>query len=247
MDKKKQISDELLAKYMSGKISSEEEKLVLDYLADNDENLNDFLNMASAIELHHKENNRHKNIWQRVLWVSSAAAAIAIVVIIGVFVFHNKAEVTGNQFAQEVPEQTILVKDSSVIIDLTDTQYDESLPAEEIGKNGKIPSLQKPKLYADSAKKKNYANMVFPASKLISVSDNKKSINFRWITDAVNVYLSVKTQDNKIIMEKDLGTVKYCNLPLTGGTDTLHWQLLFTYSDGNTITKNGKIALVKTE
>ena len=46
----KHISDEVLARYLSGKATAEEETAVLDYLSENDERVEDLLAMSAAIE-----------------------------------------------------------------------------------------------------------------------------------------------------------------------------------------------------
>ena len=62
MEDNKHISDELLAKYLSGKASAEEEEWVLDYLAENDENLEDFLTMATAAKMQHQGDKLQRSI-----------------------------------------------------------------------------------------------------------------------------------------------------------------------------------------
>jgi len=51
MNKKQIISDELLAKFLDGKTNAFETERVLDYLNENQENLDDFINIRSAIQM----------------------------------------------------------------------------------------------------------------------------------------------------------------------------------------------------
>ena len=92
MEDNKHISDELLAKYLSGKASAEEEERVLDYLAENDENLEDFLTMATAAKMQRQEEQipeKHHHYW--IKWAAAAAAVVSsaapVTVVVVVFPF----------------------------------------------------------------------------------------------------------------------------------------------------------------
>ena len=54
MENKKEISDELLAKYLSGQCTEAEEAKVLDYMSQSDENIDDLTNIVAAIEAQKK-------------------------------------------------------------------------------------------------------------------------------------------------------------------------------------------------
>lgn len=243
MNTEKQISDELLAKYMSGKTTPEEEAVVLDYLAESDDNLDDFQQMVVAVELHKgKEKAAVVNAtWKKVVWSVSAAAAIALLVVAGIFAFHHGDE-NGNRLAKQNQENQTQNNETTITILDTSANVRDDLEINQNDVEGAhTPAVNEPKHYADSAKKKNYANMIYPASKLTSISEKKKSISFHWNTDAVNVKISIRTQDNQVVMEKNLGAVRYFNFPIPDEADTLQWETEFTYPDGSKIVKDGKI------
>lgn len=243
MDKKEQMSDELLAKYMSGKASPEEEAVVLDYLADNEENLDDFLNMTASIELQHgkeKTGNAQK-IWKKIIWGVSAAAAIALLVIVGVFAFNHESN-QGEEFAQKKQTtQTQNDKSTTSVRDTLDSSKDHKQISSKSIENIQTPAIHEPKLYADSAKKKNYANMIYPASKLTSISNEKKSVNFRWSTDAEKVILKITNLKGEELISKELKGQKGYSYMLA--ESHVCWETIFCFENGKRISKSGELTI----
>ena len=80
-DQNRHITDEQLARYLSGRATPEEEAAVLDYLSESDEHLDDFLAMSAAVEVNKAgEHKRHI----RPLWPSlSIAASVILFLCIG--------------------------------------------------------------------------------------------------------------------------------------------------------------------
>lgn len=85
------VTDEMIARYLSGKATPEEESAVLDYMSENDERLDDLLAMSAAIETNsiEVEKPKGKNVEEsrnrkvRPLWTAlSIAASIALVICI---------------------------------------------------------------------------------------------------------------------------------------------------------------------
>ena len=77
----------MIARYLSGKATPEEEAAVLDYLSENDEHLEDLLAMSAAVEL--SGNNKPKR-QTRPLWPAiSAAASVAILIGVGITIWHG--------------------------------------------------------------------------------------------------------------------------------------------------------------
>ena len=240
MEDNKHISDELLAKYLSGKASAEEEERVLDFLAENDENLEDFLTMATAAKMQHQgeqTSEKHHHYW--IKWAAAAAAVVAIV-LLGVFAFqHNGSD--DNYLAKEQHGQDEQVTEEITKIDTTDSTGDISVSPVSTQQSIAHPQVNEPKHYADSARKKNFTNMIYPSSQLTSISEYLQSLNFRWNTDAVEIHLLVKTENESTLVDQKLGTAKYYKLSLPKDADTLQWQATFTYSDGKSQVKKGKI------
>lgn len=85
------MTDEMIARYPCGKATSEEEAIVLDYIAESDEHLDDFIAIATVIELH-EDGRRSVQRKPRVhqLWLAiSAAAVVALLVGVGIAWLHS--------------------------------------------------------------------------------------------------------------------------------------------------------------
>lgn len=235
MGKNEKISDELLAKYMSGQTTPAEESAVLDYLAESDENLDDFLQMSAAVEANHAPKARTRNYFK---WIAVAAAA-ALLVFVCLFAWmHQKQD--NIEIAQKAnPAQHTNPVHTRVTdsVEMPTTEVPTTLEKP----NELIPDMVEPKTYADSSRKRNYANMIYPSSKLTSISQEKKSLIFRWNTDAVDIRFSVKDEKGNLITEKQLNAVKYFPFAIPDDKDTLHWQAVFTYADGTTTVRKGSI------
>jgi anti-sigma factor RsiW len=102
----KHISDEVLARYLSGKATAEEETAVLDYLSESDERVEELLAMTAAIETTRQQDDEttrrrdnkttrlrdNKTTRVRPLWpVISAAASVALLIGVGIALWHNSA------------------------------------------------------------------------------------------------------------------------------------------------------------
>lgn len=83
------VTDEMIARYLSGKATSDEEAAVLDYMSENDERLDDLLAMSAAVEQSRKQKTEHKSRI-RPLWPAlSAAASVALLIGVGISLWHN--------------------------------------------------------------------------------------------------------------------------------------------------------------
>ena len=239
MEEKKHISDELLAKYMSGKASSEEEAAVLDYLAENDNNLEDFIHINEALRLNNLVESNERRKRRKVVKYISAAAAVALLVIVSLFAIH-RFDGQSDQFAQE-QTPSVFETDSTIV----NPNSDSVKPAMDVNSNSQIPEQTpvtiEPKHYADSSHKVKYANMIYPSKKRTSISKEKKQVDFRWNTDAVAIHLNVRSDDGKLVTDQHFATEKYYNLTLPDNVDTVLWQATFTYADGTTSEQNGMI------
>lgn len=236
MNKSKEIPDELLAKYMSGQATSEEKTEVLDYLAENDENLEDFLQICSAVEYSQsiKTKKTIRNRWKR---ISSVAAAVLIIVVSTFLLQDRRADslvVQSSSTEGPVEKENVSASQEQMQpIDIQSSQRErtkEQVLQQFTGKN-----------YADSSRKKNYVNMVYPSSESTSVSNGKKSITFRWNTDAVGIHLTIEGADSELVVDKQLPFVKYYTFEFPNEQDTLQWQAVFAFSDGTRAVKEGAI------
>lgn len=239
MGKNENISDELLAKYMSGQTTPAEEAAVLDYLAESDENLENFLQMCAAVEANHAPKagaQRNYRIYFK--WIAVAAAA-ALLVFVCLFAWMHQKQDNIEIAQKENPAQHTNPVHTRVTdsVEMPTTDVPTTLEKS----NELIPEMVDPKNYADSSRKRNYANMIYPSSKLTSISQEKKSLIFRWNTDAVDIRFSVKDDKGNLITEKQLEAVKYFPFAIPDDKDTLHWQAIFTYADGTTTVRKGSI------
>lgn len=76
----KEIMDELIAKYLSGNATEEEESIVLDYMAENEEHLDDLLTSVDALREQHKYDMAAK---RRPMAIYSAAASVVLLMVVG--------------------------------------------------------------------------------------------------------------------------------------------------------------------
>lgn len=76
------VTDEMIARYLSGKATAEEEAAVLDYIAESDEHLDDLLAMTAGVEqfCKRREKKQIKPVWT----IVSAAACVALLIGVGV-------------------------------------------------------------------------------------------------------------------------------------------------------------------
>lgn len=123
------VTDEMIARYLSGKATPEEESAVLDYLSENDERFEDLLAMSAAIELNSTESKENASVKlspftshlspqrKRPLWPAlSAAASVALLIGVGIAIWHNSGDNVSIDPAPAYAEQ-----DSIVVTNMEDT------------------------------------------------------------------------------------------------------------------------------
>ena len=81
------MTDEMIARYLSGKATPEEESAVLDYMSENDERVEDLLAMSAAVEQYKETRQRQKvrSIWP----VFSAVASVILLLGFGITLWHT--------------------------------------------------------------------------------------------------------------------------------------------------------------
>ena len=83
------VTDEMIARHLSGKATPEEESAVLDYMSENDEHLEDLLAISAAVEQFGQQKTEYKRR-VRPLWPAlSAAASVALLIGVGITLWHN--------------------------------------------------------------------------------------------------------------------------------------------------------------
>ena len=112
MENKKEISDELLDKYLSGQCTEAEEAEVLDYMSQSDEIIDDLMNIVAAIEAQKKATSLvpKKETRRFVPW----AAAASVLLLVGLAWFFTSRN-NGMQMYQApafAEQDTIAMTDS---------------------------------------------------------------------------------------------------------------------------------------
>ena len=122
MENKKEISDELLEKYLSGQCTEAEEAEVLDYMSQSDENIDDLTNIVAAIEAQKKATSlaTKKETRRFVPW----AAAASVLLLLGLAWFFT----TRNNGMQVTQSPALAEQDT---IEITDSITSEMLPYNE--------------------------------------------------------------------------------------------------------------------
>ena len=122
MENKKVISDELLAKYLSGQCTEAEEAEVLDYMSQSDENIDDLMNIVAAIEAQKKAASlaTKKETRRLIPW----AAAAFVLLLVGLAWFFT----TRNNGMQVTQSPAFAEHDT---IEMTDSITSEMLPYNE--------------------------------------------------------------------------------------------------------------------
>ena len=122
MENKKEISDELLAKYLSGQCTEAEEAKVLDYMSQSDENIDDLTNIVAAIEAQKKAAvlAPKKETHRFIPW----SAADSVLLLLGLAWFFT----TRNNGMQVTQSPALAEQDT---IEITDSIISEMLPYNE--------------------------------------------------------------------------------------------------------------------
>ena len=122
MENKKEISDELLDKYLSGQCTEAEEAEVLDYMSQSDENIDDLTNIVAAIEAQKKATSlaTKKETRRFIPW----SAAASVLLLVGLAWFFSSR----NNGMQMYQSPAFAVQDT---IEMTDSITSEMLPYNE--------------------------------------------------------------------------------------------------------------------
>ena len=122
MENKKEISDELLAKYLSGQCTEAEEAEVLDYMSQSDENIDDLTNIVAAIETQKKTTRlATKTVTRRFIPWSAAASVLLLLGLAWFFTTRNNG--------MQVTQSPALAEQDT--IEMTDSITSEMLPYNE--------------------------------------------------------------------------------------------------------------------
>ena len=122
MENKKEISDELLDKYLSGQCTEAEEAEVLDYMSQSDENIDDLTNIVAAIETQKKTTRlATKTVTRRFIPWSAAASVLLLIGLAWFFATRNNG--------MQVYQSPAFAEQDT--IEMTDSITSEMLPYNE--------------------------------------------------------------------------------------------------------------------
>lgn len=239
------LSDELLAKYLSGKTSPEETEQVLSFLAENDGNLDDFTQICAAIEVQKSAEKaafaQKRAVRRRILWVASSAAAIALIVVVALFAFQP------NENDDRMAQQTDSAQNSIFVpkSESFDNQNDSIAKGVEEKSKALAPNWrgEPSKNYAEGTSKMGFCTMITPSQNVSSVSSHRTYFDFSWSTDAVRETLILKDENGRIIHREEMQNEDYVKFKVADYQKygKLSWTLVLTYSSGATETKTGDI------
>lgn len=241
------ISDELLTKFLCGKTSPEETELVLSFMAESDENIEDLKNICAAIEIQEDADavkvRKRKVIPKRFFWVISSVAAVALVLFISIFVLHiMKSENGGENLVAEVtdtiqPKQTENASlEDSVSFDNTNIIDNKAKPSSPLW------NQNQGKNYAGGDSKSCYCNMVVPREAVMIVPLSQTYFEFNWKTDAVKSIITLYDAHHNLISREEIDDdyVRY-KVADYQSYQQIYWKLTVTFSDGTAKENSGSI------
>lgn len=246
MNDKNTISDELLTKFLCGKTTPKETELVLAYMAERDENVEDLKNICAAIEIQKDiEKVAPRRSLRRFLWIiSSVAASVAAIVICLVAINRND----GRNDDTYIVHQTDTVKFEPATHDTVTAvePTEEASKAQTEHRSNElfmpIQQAEQSKHYAGEMAKVNYVSLLFPYKDVHYISSDRKTINFQWESDAIRIHLMVKDFEDNLLLDKQITNDDHYqwNLPSIE-ENAFFWKMIFSFKDGSTKTKQGRI------
>ena len=239
MDPKKTISDELLAKYLDGKTTPEETELVLQYLSESDEHIAELADICEAIEVQHDAEKSVRRRTLRTRWwlVAPVAAAVALLVILLTLPYRNLPQGGGELVAEQTDSILDMPQTESTDAPL---KSDNSTDASSSNPASPVQNAVPPKRYAGTEAKTDYVNLIYPYKTIHYISSGRKSVDFRWESDAISVRLIVKDGEANLLYDKVIKGEDHCYWPVPSVEKPIFdWQLIFTFADGTTMIRKG--------
>ena len=251
MENDNNISDELLAKYLSGSTTPEETEQVLAYLADNDENIEDFSTICEAVECQHdaEKSVHQRRLRRRILWIGSSAAAAVAAIIICLFALKMGGDGSNANLLADTNDS--IRKGAEVALPISNDSLENSKVKPSNGtekdvidsriavqKEASAPS------YADGMARTHFARMIYPFKEVQYVAAGRKSVGFKWDSDAVKVRLTIRNDDadEKILLDEWIAGSDHFNWSLPPIEDhVFSWEMVFVFEDGTTVIRQGQL------
>ena len=254
MNDKNTISDELLTKFLCGKTTPEETELVMAYMAESDENVEDLKNICAAIEIQKDKtasqptHTRRNRIFKRAIWTITSVAASVLIIVACYIAFTTNTANNNDPVIAEVND-TILHPITNIEIggcDSTNNSKKDKVN-EEMAKHP-VPILQpnREKNYAGSTEKEGYCNMLAPKKSTYSVPLSQAYFDFSWSTDAPHTKVELYDSNHKLIHKEEsdddyirFKTAEYQTYNL------IYWKVTALFENGNTTENKGTIRFEK--
>jgi len=228
------ISEHLLAKFLDGKTDARETEQVLAYLNENNETLEDFMNIRSAIlidteypieidlteclDVVKQHTKAKKNTFQKRFYIitSFAAAMVAGIVFLFAFYFTNNDKQFTAQ--DEIINEEIQRVYQDSINELPYPEYrindNKDLASNEPRKNKEPDVIEEETEVQVQIQERNTAakivgnhfEMVKPAKTpyIIAIKNLSKSFDFQYNTNAEKMEVVLKDKSGKILLDKEI-------------------------------------------
>lgn len=263
MNNKKEISDEALARYISGVSSADEESRILDFMAESDENVNDLLNIADAVRIQQEyekrsgtdldtndvHNRTRRFVLRPVYW--AAASLLVAFMALGVWRFGIRGSGpvvvadTDSSNAEMISDSTRLNPSSST----EDGLWAENRGGakKSSGENDGMYEIHKDQNFTASQGTKAEAlslDVVTPRrSHEVCMRGDK--VSFSWHSNGAKTELILFDDEMEILRRIDvtgresidISTVTFSDI------DTLHWRIEARSVNGAVVNHEGSILL----
>jgi hypothetical protein len=239
MENNHDISDELLAKYLSGKASPEERETVLAYLAENDERVEDFANMTAAVELQCDAEaamiKRQRTV--RRMWVGLSAAAVVIAAVC-FFAVRNLLSTRPEDGGVLIAGNT-----DSATVNVVEPVENDSLMKEISNPQSAQPNWQgfDQKNYASKEAKTGYCTIVVPKNQEYRIGAKQSHFDFNWHTDAVRQQFELRTVNGQVVYSATADGYVDFNATEYRKYGQLAWNLKVTFADDSQWETGGDV------
>lgn len=263
MNNKKEISDEALARYISGVSSADEEARVLDFMAESDENVDDLLNIADAVRIQQEyeqrsgtvmdaddgRNKTRRFVLRPVYW--AAASLLVAVTILGLWRFGTRGS-----------GQVIVADTDSIPVDkASDDAWSNPTPSTDGGlladNNGgaKQLSVEDDGMYVVHQDQNIMASQGTKAEALsLEVISPRRShevclrgdkVSFSWRSNGAKTEIILFDDDMEMLRRIDVTGRESIDISTASLTDidTLHWRIEASSPNGTVVNHEGSVQL----
>ena len=256
MKNKKEISDEALARYISGLSSADKETRVLDFMAESDENVGDLMNIADAVRIQQeaekqagtKTEGTHRFALRPIYW--AAASVLVAVTILGVW----RYGIGGSEpviVASADSTKTEIITDSTRL-DAT-SPSDDGLLAENKGGakkpasgDGMYDIHQDQNAMASQGSKAEALSLeVVTPRRSHEVCLRGDKLSFSWHSNGAKTELILLDDEMELLRRIDVTGRESIDINTTSlsDVDTLHWRIEARSANGTVVNHEGAITL----